>query len=153
MADYEGLNAPYVRLAYDDANGLPVPVSAAYPVPTGGPQAKSFTMNLNQNAGTYDLLTVSGGNIDIVGIEFYNDVAAAGLTSVSAATNDTTPTTVLATTNLAALTGGKNLTAFSTPTILGTGKKIQYTVVGNGSAGSIQVMVRYLSMTPGAAPS
>lgn len=90
------------------------------------------------------------GQQAIIGIEFYNDVAATGLTSVSAATDDTTPTTVLGSVALAALTGGKNLTPYAGPLVIGTGKHLKYTIVGNGTAGSIQATVRFYPAVSGA---
>jgi hypothetical protein len=113
-------------------------------------KSKIFNINLAQVANTYDLLTASSGSVDILGIEFYNDVAGSGLTSVTVQTNDTTVTTVLATVLLATLTGGKNLTALATSLILPSGKKITYTIIGTGSAGSIKAHVRYMTPTSGA---
>lgn len=108
-------------------------------------QTETFTMNLAQNAGTYDLFTASGGPVLIKNISFHVDVAAVGLTSITAQSDDTTPVQFLASTAAASLTAGKNLTPYVGPSILATGKKGQYTIVGNGSAGSITVMVEYVS--------
>lgn len=109
-----------------------------------------LTFNIGQAAGTYDLGTVSGGDILILQVAPYNSVAGAGLTSASIQTNDTGVTTILATTLLAALTGGLNLSLFNTPFVLPSGKKIQGTVVGIGSAGTIKLAVRYQPLTSGA---
>lgn len=103
---------------------------------------ESFTANLAQNAGTYDLFTADGPVV-IDSINFYNDVAGAGFTSVSAATNDGTPTTLLAPVAVATLTGGKNLTPYAGPLVLGDTKKGRYTIVGNGTAGTIIALVKY----------
>lgn len=102
----------------------------------------NFSMNLAQVAGTYDLFTADG-IVTIDSIEFYNDVAGAGLTSVAAQTNDGTPETLLAAVPVASLTGGVNLTPYTGPLVLGDGKKGQYTIVGNGTAGTIIALVRY----------
>lgn len=113
-------------------------------------RAKEFTFNLAQNAGAYDIATVTGGDILIIGIALYNDVAAGGLTSISIGTNDTTPVAILGSTNLAALTGGLNLTPFTTQTVLGSGKKIRGTIVGTGNAGSVKLAVRYMQLASAA---
>lgn len=122
----------------------------AYPSDTQIYKSKTFTANLSQNAATYDLCTASGGSVDIVGIDFYNSTAAAGLVSVTFQTNDTSVTTVLATVVLATLTGGKNLTNLTSSFVLPSTKKIQYTIVGTGSAGAITATVRYFSTAAGA---
>lgn len=114
-------------------------------------KSKTFNANLNQNAGTYALFTVNAvGNIFIYDIVFYNDVAATGLTSVSMVTDDTTVTTVLASVLLAALTGGKNLTDYTVPIVLPSGKHVNYVIVGNGTGGSIKCTVLYYSTIAGA---
>lgn len=105
-------------------------------------RTQEFTMDLAQVAGTYDLFTASG-NVVIDRIDFYNAVAGAGLTSVSSATNDGTPTTLLSSVLLAALTGGVSLTPYTTPFVLGDGKKGRYTIVGTGTAGTIIAIVKY----------
>jgi hypothetical protein len=110
----------------------------------------TFTFSLNQNAGTYNIGTVSVGGILIQDITIYNSVAATGLTSVAMATDDTTPATILSTVLLASLTGGVNLTPYSTRTYLPSGKHIQGTIVGNGTAGAIIVVVRYYRTVTGA---
>lgn len=111
---------------------------------------KLFTLNLAQVAATYDLLSASGGDVNILNITFYNDVAAAGLTSVTAASNNTTPDALLAAVLLATLTGGKNLTPLTGQFVLASTKKIQYTIVGTGSAGTIKALVRYTPTVAGA---
>lgn len=108
-------------------------------------QAKSFTMNLAQNAATYDLFTASGGNVVIKSVTYHVETTATGLTSITAQTNDTTPITLLGSTAAAAITAGKNLTAYAGPSVLASGKKGQYTIVGNGTAGVITAIVEYVS--------
>lgn len=125
-------------------------VYGAFPSDNQIYKSKTFTINLSQVAATYDMCTASGGNVDVVGIEFYNDVAATGLVSMTVQTNDTTVTTVLASVLLAALTGGKNLTNLTTSFILPSTKKIQYTITGTGTGGSIKATVRYFSTVAGA---
>lgn len=96
---------------------------------------KTFTANLSQAAGTYDLFTSTGQNTLIKSINFYVGVAAAGLTSITVQSNNTTPVALLASTALAALTADKNLTAYVGPFLLPSTKKVQYTIVGTGSGG------------------
>jgi hypothetical protein len=115
-------------------------------VVAAGARVGEFNFDLARAAATYDIATASG-RILILEVIPYNDVAAAGLTSITIQTNDTTPTTLLGSTLLAALTGGKSLTAFITRTVLGSGKKIRGTIVGTGTAGSIKVAVLYVPLS------
>lgn len=111
---------------------------------------KEFTANLSQVAGTYTLTTATSGDILITAIQPYNSTAATGLTSVSINTNDTTPTTILGTTLLAALTSGVNLTGLTNQFLLPSTKVIQYTLIGNGTAGSMKIAIRYQRLANGA---
>lgn len=107
--------------------------------------------SLNHAAGTYDIFTATGGDILIKRITFFNDVAGVGLTSVSMSDNNSTPDLLLASTPVASLTGGVVLPAAQlTPFTLFSGNKIQETIVGPGSAGSIVVGVEYRPLTIGA---
>jgi hypothetical protein len=117
-----------------------------YNVVAAGARVGEFNFNLARVAATYDIATASG-RILILEVVPYNDVAAAGLTSVTIQTNDATPATLLGSTLLAALSGGKSLTPFLTRIVLGSGKKIQGTIVGTGAAGSIKVAVRYMPLS------
>lgn len=109
-----------------------------------------LTFNLSQNAGTYDLGVVSGGDIAISQIIPYNSVAGAGFTTAAIATNDTTPTVIAAATAAAVLTGGLSMTPITVPIVLPSGKKIQGTIVGTGSGGTIKVAVIYHPLANGA---
>lgn len=111
-------------------------------------QTKSFTANLAQNAATYDLATASA-DVVIKSITTFVSTAATGLTSITLQSNNTTSDVVLASTLLASLTIGKNLTPVSLPFVLPSTKKIQYTIVGNGSAGALTVIVEYSSPSGG----
>lgn len=102
-----------------------------------------LTANLNQTGATYTAGTVSGGDILIKSITPFVSIAATGLTSVVIQTNNTTSDAILASTLLASLTGGKNLTVLSTPIYLPSGKLITYTIVGNGTGGQINLAVEY----------
>lgn len=115
-------------------------------------KTKAFTMNIAQVAGTYDLFTVSGGSVDILGIDFYTVVAGVGLTSVSLQSNDAVVTTFLSSINgaIANLLIGAQLTRFASTTVLPSTKKAQYTIVGTGSAGSVTAVVRYAPTVNGA---
>lgn len=114
-------------------------------------EVKQFSINLAQNAATYDLFTASG-DVSILSVDLYVSVAGTGLTSVSVQTNDTTPVVVLASGSglVAALTIGKNLLNLASQFFLASGKKVQYTIVGTGSAGTIKAVVRYMRATAGA---
>lgn len=110
-----------------------------------------LSLNLAQNAATYDAGTVSGGAIMLMDIVPFVSVIAAGLVSMTIQTNNATPDAVLASTLLAALTAGKNFTPFTTRTYLPSGGKIQYTIVGTGSGGGIMLLaVRYQPLVNGA---
>jgi hypothetical protein len=111
-------------------------------VKTIQPTVRQFTVNQNQGAGTYDLCTASG-DVLIKSVSFFQSVSAGGLTSMTIQTNNTTADILLASTLLAVLTGGKNLTALVTPTYLPSTKKIQYTIVGAGNAGSLLATIEY----------
>ncbi len=67
-----------------------------------------------------------------------------------AQTNDTTPTVVLASLLLNALTGGLPLTNYTGPLYLRDTKKLQYTIVGTGTAGTLIAVVRYRPLVVGA---
>lgn len=109
-----------------------------------------LTFNMGQAGGTYDIGTVSGGDIEIIDIAFQTTVAALGLTSVTVQTNNAVPDTLLASVLLAALLAGANATPFTGKIRLASGKKIQGTVVGTGSAGTMKVSVRYQPLAQGA---
>jgi len=106
-------------------------------------QVKMFTVSLSQSAGTYDIFTATGGDVFIKRIVPYVDSAAAGLTSITLQTDDTSSVSILSSTLLAALTAGKNLSPFTTPILLKSGKKGQITIVGIGSGGSLKVAVEF----------
>lgn len=103
---------------------------------------KTFTANLAQNAAAYDLFTAQG-NVLIKSVTLYTTVAGAGFTTVAFASNDTTPVILLAATVAGAVTGGLQLAQVVAPFVLGNGKKAQYTLVGNGSAGTVLAVVEY----------
>lgn len=111
-------------------------------------QFKEFTCNCNQVAGTYTLAT-AGADIVIKSVSIFVATAVLGLTSLAIASNNTVPDAILATTILASLTTGKNLTPVSLPfTILST-KLLQYTIVGNGTGGTVTCIVEFGSPTGG----
>lgn len=112
------------------------------------PQVKSFSANLAQVAATYDLATASA-DLVINRITTFVSTAATGLTSITMQSNNTTSDVVLASTLLVNLTGGKNLTPINIPFLLPNTKKLQYTIVGTGSAGTLTVVVEYASPSGG----
>lgn len=112
-------------------------------------KTQSFTANLAQNAGTYDLATASA-DVVIQSITVFVATAPTGLTSVTMQSSNTTSDVVLASTLLAIMTGGKNLTPVSLPFLLPSTKKIQYTIVGNGTGtGALTVIIEYESPSGG----
>ncbi len=125
-------------------------VAAAYTRSAGVQQVKPTTMNLNQAAGTYDLLTGTTQDVLIEKLDTRMPTGAAGgaLTSVSIQTNDATPAVLISTTlgAVANLTSEAHLgwpDLSSAPILLKAGKKIQYTIAGgaHGSAYAPDVVV------------
>lgn len=105
------------------------------------------TCNLAQGVGTYDVLTVSGGDVLIDKVIAYVSTAAVGLVTDAIATNNTTPDVILAALAAASITAGKNLTPVISPIYLPSTKKIQHTIVGTGSAGVINIVVFYYKLS------
>lgn len=114
------------------------------------PRIKSGVFNTNQVAGTYDLLTATGGDVYVEVLSSYVKTAGAGFTSVSVDTNHTVPKSIVASALLAAVTLDLSMTLVATSFVLPSGKKIQGTIVGTGSGGQIDVIVRYTPITAGA---
>lgn len=102
----------------------------------------TFNASLIKTAGTYDVFTATGGDV-WVEIEIAQvTVAAVGLTSAIFSTNHGTPKAVVASTLLAALLLDASLAIVTPKFILPSGKKLQYTVVGTGSAGNVAFIVK-----------
>lgn len=113
-----------------------------------GIRVRSFTANLNQAAATYDLATAAS-DLVVVGACLYMATAAAGLTSVAIQTDTTTNYQILSAADgaLVNLTGGKVIATTWTqgqPFYLPSGKKVQYTIVGTSSGGSMVVSLLYM---------
>lgn len=130
---------------------------AIQPLSSSEERALSFTANLAQAAGTYDLCTASGGNviIDLALLSIYVATAGATFTSVSIQTNQTNNTTILSSAEglLANLVAQKNLVR-AIPVIggmlLATGQKIQYTIAGATGTGSLTVAIPFMPLADGA---
>lgn len=127
------------------------------PLPFATPQAKSFTANLAQAAATYDLCTVSGGDviIDLYRLGIYVATAGATLTSVSIQSNQTNATTILSAVEgaVANLIAQKNLVRVIPvigSLVLASGQKLQYTIVGVTGTGALTVTVPFMALTQGA---
>lgn len=106
--------------------------------------------SLAQVAGTYDILTASGGDVEVTVQAVYVKTGQGGLTSAQIVTDHTTPKSVTASTVAASL--GKDVVVpITTSTfILPSGNKIRGTIVGTGTAGLIYVTCDYRPVTPGA---
>lgn len=113
-------------------------------------QTTKYVANLIQVAGTYTLCTANSGDIYIIGWAIHSPTAVTGLTSVAVKTNNTTPVTLLATTLLAALTGDTNLAQSNSQMYLKSSDSLQYTIVGTGTAGTLNVVVQYIPLAAGA---
>lgn len=108
---------------------------------------KTFSINLNISAGTYDVTTCTGGDVFIDSFAIYSPIAAGGLTSVSIQTDDTTNQVFLTSGDgaVANLTQKKLIKSGNMPMYLTPNTKIRYTVTGNGNAGTLLLAVNFLS--------
>jgi hypothetical protein len=114
----------------------------------GNLATKAFSTN--QNAGTYTVFTATTQDVMVEYCTFYVTVSATGLTTLTVQTDDTTSIPMLASVAVAALTGGKNLTVFTSQTYIPVGKHIQASIVGtNGTGGSITVTCKYTPVVLG----
>lgn len=109
---------------------------------TTAPVTVQFPVSLARAAGVYDIFTAVS-SATILNISYYVNTAAVGLTSISIATNEATPTTLLASTPAASLTTGAVLPEYNGPLLLPATKKAQITIVGPGSAGLLTLTVTY----------
>lgn len=103
---------------------------------------QTFTVNTNQNAGTYDLCTATGGDVWVEVSNAYISVAGAGFTTVAIQTNHSTPKSIIAALAVVGATLDLSATVVTSSFYLPVGKKVQYTLVGNGSGGQIQVVFK-----------
>lgn len=99
---------------------------------------------------TYDLAVVSGGAIEIISAVAYVGTAVTGLTTLAVVTDNTVPIILLAATAAASLTADLNLTPYVTRFRMASGKKIRYTVIGTGTAGTMFLVVEYRPLAAGA---
>jgi hypothetical protein len=111
------------------------------------------TINLAQAADTYDLFTATG-DIYVEDINLYCTVVGATFTSVAIATDDTVPTVIMtdvegAVANIVAGTNFQQATKGKTFR-LGTGKKVQYTIVGDTGTGTMLATIKYRPISAGA---
>lgn len=123
------------------------------PIPdTSTTKVATLTINLAQAAATYDAGTVAGGAIMLLNAIAYVSVVGATFTSVSIQTNTTTAVEILSAAEgaVANVTANKNLKVFSTATMIPSGSKIQYTIVGSTGTGTILLQIRYQPMANGA---
>lgn len=112
-----------------------------------GIAVKAAAINLAQGAGTYDLVTAASALV-VYGCNLYVATAGVGLVSVAIQSNTTVPFVVLSATDgaVANLVLGTNLSTTWTqaqPFYMPAGSKVQYTIVGTGSAGSIVASLFY----------
>lgn len=106
-------------------------------------------LSLAQAAGVYDLFTASG-EVWVEVKAAYVTVAGAGFTSLSVATDHTSPKSVVNSTAVGAVTKDASATIVSQGFILTDGKRIRLTLVGTGSAGEVVLLVNATPVTPGA---
>lgn len=106
--------------------------------------------SLARSAGTYDLVTATGGDMWIEIEAAQVTVAAAGLTSALLITDHATPKTLVASVLLASLTLDSLLTVAIPKFLLPSGKKLRLTIVGTGSAGNIAIIAKIAPASAGA---
>lgn len=105
--------------------------------------------NLSQAAATYTLLTATG-DVWVEIVAAYVKTAAAGLTSLTVQTDHTTPKSIVASALLAAVTQDLSMTVVTSSFLLPSTKHITGTIVGTGSGGEIDLVVRWFPMASGA---
>ena len=114
----------------------------------------STTIDLNQIAATYDLLTGTNQDVqvDSLIIRMPNIVAGGAITSISIQTDDATPQVFVSSAAgaVANLTAEAQL-ASNSPILIKTGKKIQLTITGgaHGVAYVCDVVVNYKAIIQG----
>lgn len=115
-----------------------------------GLRVTSKDFSLNAVAGTYDLLTATGGDVWVEISQAYVKTAAAGLTSALIATNHASAKSIVASIARASITADLIMTVVVPQFILPSGKKIQGTIVGTGTGGDIILVVKYFPLVPDA---
>lgn len=119
--------------------------------PSDVPRIKQGSFNLSQAAGTYDILTATGGDVYVEVLQVFGKTAAAGLVSALVKTNHTAgDKSIMSSVLLVSLLGDAIHTIVTDKFVLPSGKKIQGTIVGTGSGGELAVVVRYTPLTAGA---
>lgn len=119
------------------------------PMDPSAPKIKAGVFNTSQAAGTYDLLTASG-DIYVEVLAGYVKTAGAGFTTAAISTNHTTPKSIVAATAAASVTLDLAMTLVTASFLLQSGKKIQGIIVGTGSGGEIDIIVRWAPVSAGA---
>lgn len=105
-------------------------------------KVQRFDVSLIHAAGTFDIATATGGDMWVEIEVAQVTVAAIGLTSALLTTNHTTPKVFVASTLLAALLLDSLLAVAVPKFLLPSGKKLQVTIVGTGSAGNIAIIAK-----------
>lgn len=115
---------------------------------------KSFTANLAQAAGAYDLCTATNGGILIEAWSVYVATAGATFTSVKLHTNQTNDINLMSAAEgaVANLIAQKVLSLSNPnyPIYLASGQKVLYTIVGATGTGSLTAVLRYRPVDSGA---
>lgn len=113
-------------------------------------RVQRFDASLIHTAGTYDIATATGGDMWVEIAAAQVTTAAVGLTSALLTTNHATPKVFVASTLLAALLLDSLLTVAVPVFLLPSGKKLQVTIVGTGSAGNIAIITKTAPASVGA---
>lgn len=117
--------------------------------------AQIAIVDLAKPAGTYDLVTAVDGPVALVKVAAICTATAQGLIAVTIQNDEATSFTILdatagASANL--MEGAQVLTSWDQlqPILIRAGKKLQYSIVGDGSAGAIALLLIYVPSADGA---
>ena len=88
-------------------------------------------------------IAIATGEVEIASVAVFIKTSILGVISSSITTDDTVPQTIIGTTLLTNLTGGRNLTPYQSPFFLGDGKQIRITHVGTASGGNVLIGIEY----------
>lgn len=112
-------------------------------------RVKSAVFNTNQNAGTYTLLTATG-DVYVEVSAAYVKTAGTGYTTAALSTNHTVSKSIVAAAAVATVTLDLAMTLVTIAFMLPSTKVIQGTLVGNGTGGEIDLVIKWAPMTAGA---
>ena len=128
-------------------------MSAVFAAPRD-PNTLVVDVDLSQAAGTYTLLTASGGAVAIYSLALYVTTAGTLFTSVSIETDATTPFVFLSAADgaLANITSEANVATTWNQlqaVIIGDTHALTYTIAGAAGTGNMRAVIRWLPVDDG----